>query len=81
MKVDLFRRPAYGGGYAYLAVPHGKPIPHEATSIEWESDDANIDLDEANVPIHGLPPDDALEQIDDKGYAITSVHVQAHRIQ
>lgn len=73
MKVDLYKRPEPQGMYSYLAVPEGRPIPEEATSIDWETADRNVDLDPNNEPVLGLPADDALEQISAKGYAISSV--------
>ena len=73
MKVDVYKRPEPGGIYSYLAVPEGRPIPNEATAIDWETAEHNIDLDENNEPVLGLPARDALEQIQAKGYAISSV--------
>lgn len=73
MKVDVYKRPEPDGIYSYLAVPEGRPIPNEATAIDWETAENNIDLDENNEPVLGLPADDALEQIRTKGYAISSV--------
>lgn len=74
MKVDVYKRPEQEGHYSYLAVPQGRPIPHEATNIDWETEENNIDLDPDNEPVPGLPADDALEQIKAKGYAIS--HLQ-----
>ncbi|WP_019142276.1 DUF6139 family protein [Noviherbaspirillum massiliense] len=74
MKVDVYKRPENEGRYSYLAVPEGRPIPEEATSIEWETAEQNIDLDPNNEPVLGLSPEDALQQIDAKGYAISRVH-------
>jgi hypothetical protein len=73
MKVDVYKRPEQEGKFSYLAVPEGRPIPEEATNIDWETAEHNIDLDENNGPVHGLAADDALEQISTKGYAISSV--------
>jgi hypothetical protein len=73
MKVDVYKRPDTEGKYSYLAVPEGRPIPEEATAIDWETAENNIDLDPSNEPVHGLSADDALHQIDIKGYAISSV--------
>ena len=74
MKVDVYKRPEHAGIYSYPAVPEGKPIPAEATNIDWETAEHNIDLDPNNEPVLGLTADDALRQISDKGYAISSVH-------
>jgi hypothetical protein len=73
MKVDVYKRPEQEGLYSYLAVPEGRPIPNEATNVDWETADHNIDLDENNDSVLGLDPRDALDQIRDKGYAISSI--------
>ncbi|HJV87425.1 MAG TPA: DUF6139 family protein [Noviherbaspirillum sp.] len=73
MKVDVYKRPEQGGRFSYLAVPEGRPIPEEATNIDWETAEHNIDLDQNTEPVHGLSADDALAQIDAKGYAISSI--------
>lgn len=72
MKVDVYKRSEPEGLYSYLAVPEGKPIPNEATNIDWETAENNIDIDEYNEPVHGLSAEDALAQIHMKGYAISS---------
>lgn len=72
MKVDVYKRPETLGHYAYLAVPEGRPIPNEATNIDWETEGQNIDLDETHEPVEGLSVEDAIQQIDMKGYAISS---------
>ncbi|HVL75876.1 MAG TPA: DUF6139 family protein [Noviherbaspirillum sp.] len=71
MKVDVYRRPQAEGQYSYLAVPEGRPIPNEATAIDWETALNNVDLDDGNEPVDGLPASDALQQINAKGYAIS----------
>lgn len=73
MKIDVYKRPEQEGMYSYLAVPEGHPIPEEATNIDWETAESNVDLDNNNEPVHGFSADDALQQISAKGYAITSV--------
>lgn len=80
MKVDVYKRPEREGLYSYLAVPEGRPIPDEATNIDWETAENSIDLDENNEPVHGLSADDALSQISAKGYAISSVQSHKTRI-
>lgn len=74
MKVDVYKRPDQGGMYSYLAVPEGKPIPNEATNVDWETAENNVDLDHDNEAVLGLSADDAFAQINAKGYAISSVH-------
>lgn len=80
MKIDLYRRPQSPGRYAYLAVPEGRPIPNEATNVDWETAGNNIDLDDSNESIDGLSARDALSQIDDKGYAITPLQAASRRM-
>lgn len=74
MKVDVYKRPEQEGKYSYLAVPQGKPIPNEATNIDWETAESNIDIDENHAPVLGLSAEDVFAQIDMKGYAISSVN-------
>jgi hypothetical protein len=73
MKVDVYKRPDMHGRISYLAVPEGRPIPDEATNIDWETAEQNIDLDENHEPLHGFSVDDAEHQIGMKGYAISSL--------
>ncbi|MGH8808289.1 MAG: DUF6139 family protein [Noviherbaspirillum sp.] len=73
MKVDVYKRPEQEGSYSYLAVPEGKPIPNEATNVDWETAESNVDLDENHEPVLGFQAKDAFEQINAKGYAISSV--------
>ncbi|HEY4542025.1 MAG TPA: DUF6139 family protein [Noviherbaspirillum sp.] len=80
MKVDLYRRPDSNGKFSYLAVPEGRPIPDEATAVDWETADNNVDLDDRNQPIDGLDPNHALEQISAKGYAITPLDSPARKL-
>ncbi len=71
MKVDVYKRRDSGNLYSYLAVPTGLAIPEEATNTDWEIDVRNVDLEPGITPQASLQPDDALAQIDEKGYAIT----------
>jgi hypothetical protein len=73
MKVDVYKRPDSQGQFSYLAVPEGRPIPNEATNVDWETAEQNIDLDENHQPVHGLSVNDAVAQIGAKGYAISSM--------
>ena len=79
MKVDVYKRPEQAGQFSYLAVPEGRPIPEEATAIDWETAENNVDLDENHQPVEGLAADDALQQISAKGYAIS--HVQNSKVR
>lgn len=71
MKVDVYKRPEPEGIYSYLAVPEGRPIPEEATNIDWETEQQSIDLDENHQTVGDLTYEDAQRQIDAKGYAIS----------
>lgn len=73
MKIDLYRRPEIDGQYSYLVVPGGRPIPAEATNTDWETVRRDIDLERNDGEGTGLEFDDATEQINQKGYAISSV--------
>ncbi len=73
MKVDVYRRQEAEGKYSYLAVPEGRPIPNEATNLDWETALSSVDLDDANQPVDDLPAHSALYQISTKGYAISSL--------
>lgn len=73
MRVDLFRRQEAGGKYSYLAVPQGQRIPEEATNTDWEAIQPDVDLERHDERETGLYADNATEQIDEKGYAISSV--------
>lgn len=73
MRLDIYKRPENDGKYSYLAVPEGKEIPQEATNVDWETAQRSIDFDESNGRLSDFSIDDPLQQINSKGYAITSV--------
>lgn len=77
MKVDIYKRMESQSRTSYLAVPHGKPLPHEVTNTDWLADERNLDLEEDTGPLFDLPLDDALAQIAEKGYAITHLPKQS----
>jgi hypothetical protein len=73
MRVDIYRRSEHAGRYSYLAVPEGKQIPEEAVNVDWETAMRGVNVDDN---VHTLPQyaiDKPIEQIQSKGYAITSV--------
>lgn len=74
MKIDAYQRMESQNRTSYLAVPQGKPLPQEVTNTDWLVAERNIDLEENTRPVFNLTLDDALAQIDAKGYAIT--HLQ-----
>lgn len=73
MRLDIYRRPENGGQYSYLAVPEGEEIPQEATNVDWETAERSVDFNENDEELAVFSIQDPLNQINDKGYAITSV--------
>ena len=78
MQLDIYRRPEPEHKLSYLAVPAGKPIPQEATNVDWqrEATGVELDVDAPSLPEYAI--DEAGQQIREKGYAITSV---AHQVE
>ena len=76
MRVDIYRRAEADHKFSHLAVPEGKPIPQEATNVDWETENRGKEMDETAA--HGA--DYGIEQpgrqIENKGYAITSLKEQ-----
>lgn len=73
MRVDIYRRPEHAGRYTYLAVPEGKQIPEEAISVDWETAERGINVDDNVETLPQFAIEAPIEQINSKGYAITSV--------
>jgi hypothetical protein len=73
MRLDIYKRPEHGGRYSYLAVPEGKEIPQEATNVDWEEAKRSMDFNENDGALSEFSIDNPLQQINTKGYAITSV--------
>jgi hypothetical protein len=76
MKVDIYRRPEAGNKVSYLIVPAGRPIPEEATNVDWALRRLAVTIDEAVEHLHPMEIDRPGEQIAEKGYAITGVQHQ-----
>jgi hypothetical protein len=76
MKVDIYRRSEPGNKLTYLIVPAGQPIPEEATNIDWQARQQAVNVDETTEHLHPYEIDNPRAQIDEKGYAITSVYHQ-----
>ncbi|MGV8893985.1 MAG: DUF6139 family protein [Burkholderiaceae bacterium] len=76
MKVDIYQRMESQNRTSYLAVPQGKPLPQEVTNTDWQVAERNIDLENDTSRVFNLTLDDALAQIDAKGYAITHLQYQ-----
>jgi len=73
MRLDIYKRPENGGKYSYLAVPEGKEIPQEAINIDWETAERSRDFNENDGKLAEFSIEDPVQQINAKGYAITSV--------
>ncbi len=76
MEVDIYRRAEAGDKFSYLIVPQGKPIPEEATNVDWALRQQGVHIDEAAEHLHPYEVDRPREQIQEKGYAITGVNNQ-----
>lgn len=76
MHVDIYRRNESGNKFSYLLVPHGEPIPEEATNVDWALRQRDIQVDDAATHVVPYAVDEPRRQIDEKGYAITSVRHQ-----
>ena len=73
MHVDIYRRAERDNKFSYLLVPHGQPIPEEATNIDWALRQRDIHVDDAADHVEPYEVDRPRLQIEEKGYAITSV--------
>lgn len=76
MKVDIYRRSEPGNMLSYLIVPAGQPIPEEATNVDWQARQREVHVDESEEHLHPYEIDNPRAQIEEKGYAITSVYHQ-----
>ena len=73
MRVDLFKREEQAGEFSYLLVPEGKNIPGEATNVDWTLEARGIDIDPDEKNLNVLRIACPGEQIQSKGYAISSL--------
>lgn len=71
MRVDIYKRPEIKGQFSYLAVPEGKAIPEEATNNDWAIVEQGREFERAK-DLRDFSIDKPFEQIEAKGYAITS---------
>ena len=76
MNVDIYRRAEAGNKFTYLIVPTGQPIPHEAENWDWQARQQGVHVDDTEEHLHPFEIDNPRAQIDEKGYAITSVFHQ-----
>lgn len=78
MQLDIYCRPEPEHKLSFLAVPAGKPIPEEATNIEWQPRARAVELDEDAPSFTQYGIEKPGHQIREKGYAITSL---AHQLE
>jgi hypothetical protein len=76
MKVDIYRREEAQDRHSYLLVPQGQEIPQEAANVDWKQVQSGVDVDATALHLHPYEIDRPREQLDEKGYAITSVYHQ-----
>lgn len=76
MKVDIYRRPEANNKFTYLIVPSGQPIPEEATNVDWQARQQAVHVDDSEEHLDRYEIDNPRAQIEEKGYAITSVFHQ-----
>ena len=76
MRVDIYRRPEADNKISHLAVPEGRPIPQEATNVDWESESRGVELNEEAHQWQDYGIQHPGSQIKKKGYAITGLHEQ-----
>jgi hypothetical protein len=81
MKVDIYRRAEAGSKFSYLIVPTGQPIPEEAVNYDWQARQQDVHVDDTEEHLHPYEIDNPRAQIDEKGYAITSVFHQVEARQ
>ena len=78
MRLDIYRRHEPGNKRSYLAVPAGRVIPQEATSTEWVAHARDTELDETTTEFREYGIEHPQQQLEEKGYAITSL---GHQLQ
>ena len=76
MNVDIYRRSEPGNMLSYLIVPSGQPIPEEAVNVDWQARQRDVHVDDTTEHLHPYEIDNPRAQIQEKGYAITSVYHQ-----
>jgi hypothetical protein len=73
MRVDIYRRSEQDNKFSFLAVSEGRPIPEEVTNVDWESEARGSSWDDNAQLISDYGISDFARQIEQKGYAITSI--------
>ena len=73
MRIDIYRRAEHAGHFSYMAVPEGKMIPEEVVNTDWELTNRGVDVEDGATQLENFAIDFPFEQIQAKGYAITSI--------
>lgn len=73
MRLDIYQRAEHDGILSYLAVPEGKPIPQEAINTDWQPAIRALEVDDGATALPEYHIERPLQQIGDKGYAITGL--------
>ena len=76
MKLDIYRRPEPEHKLSFLAVPAGQEIPQEAINVDWHVVANNVEMNVETPQLADYGIDEPSRQIEEKGYAITSVYHQ-----
>lgn len=76
MRVDIYRRAESGHRFSYLAVPEGRVIPEEATNTDWETEARGLEGGAQAEQLGKYAIARLEQQINEKGYAITSVNAR-----
>jgi hypothetical protein len=76
MQLDVYRRQEPHHKLSYLVVPAGREIPQEVTSTEWVAHARAVELDEHTAEFTEYGIEHPEQQLEEKGYAITSLDHQ-----
>ncbi len=71
MKVDVYKRSEGHNLCSYLIVPNQKTLPEEVANTDWLVHELNVDFEPGGKSRFTLKPDDAFDQLGEKGYAIS----------
>ena len=79
MRLDIYQRAEHDGIFSSLAVPEGKIIPAEATNVDWQVERRGFAYNEPDDGLADLFIERPMQQISEKGYAITSLKNMVRR--
>lgn len=79
MRLDIYQRAEHDGIFSYLAVPEGKIIPAEATNVDWQVERRGFAYNETDDGLADLFIERPMQQISEKGYAITCLKNMVRR--